>query len=577
MNSRQEGMALALVLVLVLITATITVGATMLGSNNHLMTQYKERQGMLQAVADAGLEEGRARLNGDTALYPDSNFVVLENGVAVTNAAGDTIPGVLRWTYAGPIGLTTGQYGVYGSVVSVAQSTNGDRVIRRAEILQESFAKFAYFTNDEGTIVFGGGDQIFGPVHSNDDITIHSTGATFHGPLSTAGTISGRNNGTFNAGYRERALRIPMPQTADLNRLRTYAQQGNTHITGNTSGDPDQASVIIEFLAIDLNGDGDTTDDDEGFMRVYRATDLRYGNADVPSMGITSNTNRNCGHWHGTGASATFVLTSDHSGSGSDSRTVSLTSGGRCFPGGHPNLFNGTFYATTPDGGGSYVAWSGTVDSRLSGRPDANYLWPLSRAINPDFKGVVFVDGKVSVYGTLRGRITMAATDNIIIIDDFEYSVNPGLQTCTDIMGLFSGTDVVIADNMINNPQTVSSNYRRLDDTMDEHLHAVVLALSNFTVHNYNSGPTDAEPCGTTSWGRGCLMLTGGVIQRDRGAVGTAAGYGYLKRYSYDQCAFTNPPPYFPTTGRFARQRVFTVDPTNFTPEGLFDLLTPDS
>ncbi len=41
MNSRQEGMALALVLVLVLITATITVGATMLGSNNHLMTQYK--------------------------------------------------------------------------------------------------------------------------------------------------------------------------------------------------------------------------------------------------------------------------------------------------------------------------------------------------------------------------------------------------------------------------------------------------------------------------------------------------------------------------------------------------------
>src|SRR5690606_36151481 len=120
MNSRREGMALAIVLIIVMITATVTVGATMLGSNSPVMTQYKERQGMLQAIADAGLEEGRARLNGNKSLYPDSNWVVQEDGVAVTNAAGETIPGVRRWTWAGPIGLTTGQYGVYGTVVSMA-------------------------------------------------------------------------------------------------------------------------------------------------------------------------------------------------------------------------------------------------------------------------------------------------------------------------------------------------------------------------------------------------------------------------------------------------------------------------
>jgi hypothetical protein len=362
-----------------------------------------------------------------------------------------------------------------------------------------------------------------------------------------------------------------MPQTADLNRLRTYAQQGNTAIVGNANGAADQASTIIEFLTIDLNADGDGSDADEGFMRVYVATDLNYGNADVPGGGITSS--RNCGHFHG----GTFFAASQHPAGGHNAGS-SLTNNGpnRCFPGGHPTLTNG-FTANTPGGGGSYLAWAGTVDARIAGRPDANFLWPLSRAINPNFKGVVFVDGKVAIYGTLRSRITLAATDNIIVLDDMAYSVNPGLQTCTDILGLFSGTDVVIADNLINNPYSYSGSWRTWDDTSDETLHAVVLALSNFIAANHTAGSDDAQPCNGIPWGRGCLFLTGGVIQQDRGPVGLSSGTGYLKRYSYDQCAFTDPPPYFPTTGRFAKQRIFTVDPIGFTPAALFDLLTPDS
>jgi hypothetical protein len=574
MDNRREGMALALVLMLIVVTATLTAGAAMLGTNSHLMTQYKERQGRLQAVADAGLEEGRARLNGDSALYPDSNFVVVENGVPVFNAGGDTVPGVVRFTYAGPIGLTTGQYGVYGSVVSVAQAANGDRVIRREEIMQESFARFAYFTNDEGTIGFGGGDQIFGPVHSNDDILIYNSGATFNGPVTTARQITGRQYGTYNSGYREGAARIPMPRTADLNRLRGYAQQGGTALVGSTAGTADQASIIIEFLTVDLNGDGDGTDDDEGFMRVYQATDLAYAMADLPAGGIT--TSRNCGHFH---TATDFVAADDHPSGGHNASTA-ITSGGRCFPGGHPVLFDGTFNANTPGGGGAYAAWAGNVDARVIaavGGTEATYLWPLSRQINPNFKGVIFVDGKVAIHGVLRSRITLAATDNIVILDDMTYSVNPGLQTCSDILGLFSGTDIVIADNLINTPYSYSSAWRRFDDTRDEFLHGVVLALSNFRVENHNAGPTSAEPCGSISWGRGCLFLTGGVIQENRGPVGLTSGTGYLKRYSYDQCAFTDPPPYFPTTGRFIKQRVFTVDPVGFTPAALFDLLTPDS
>jgi hypothetical protein len=102
-----------------------------------------------------------------------------------------------------------------------------------------------------------------------------------------------------------------------------------------------------------------------------------------------------------------------------------------------------------------------------------------------------------------------------------------------------------------------------------------VLALSNFTVENYNSGSQTAEPCSGTTWGRGCLRLTGGVIQTQRGAVGTAAGYGYVKRYSYDACAASDPPPYFPTTGHFIANRYFDLDPTGFNVAALFASLTP--
>jgi hypothetical protein len=188
------------------------------------------------------------------------------------------------------------------------------------------------------------------------------------------------------------------------------------------------------------------------------------------------------------------------------------------------------------------------------------------------------VDGKVAVSGQVRGKLTMAATDNIIIADDIKYVNDPGAGTCLDILGLFSGTDVVVADNSINAPvqPTGSGSYYTYDETRDEYIHGVVLALDNFTVENYNSGSSSDEPCGTTAWGRGCLYLSGGIIQVSRGAVGTTGGTGYLKRYSYDQCAAGNPPPYFPTTGHFNRGRYYEVDPTNFSVSKYYDLLTPN-
>jgi hypothetical protein len=561
------------VLVVMVVVGSVAAAAAVMGSNAFVMSMHEERMATMVASTDAGLELGRARLNGNRTLYPDSNFVTIENGVAVRNSANQVIPGLTRWIYAGPIGITTGQYGVFGSVVSVVQNGNGDRIIRRLEVVQESFAKYSYFTDFDAStgIVFGGGDVLRGPVHSNDDISIHSTGATFHDRLSTAGQIINQGNGTYFGPVIENAPVIPMPQTTDLNKLRNYAIAGGTRIVGNTNGSAGTASTRIEFIALDLNADLDSADADEGFMRVYQSNNEDFLTAIRP--GTFTNTN-NCGDWHG----GTFRRATEHPIGGHNATTSLTQANARCYLGGADALTN-AFDPTDPHGPGNWLAWTGTVDPRLGptgiNRPDAAYLWPISRNINPNFKGVVFVDGKVVISGRLRGRITLAATNDIIIGDDILYVTNPGTVSCDDILGLFSGTDVVIADNTLNSPVNHSSQWRTYDDTSDELVNAVVLALDNFRAHNHTTSQGTNQPCGGTPWARGCLRLTGGVIQRTRGAVGTTGQTGYLKRYDYDQCAASDPPPYFPTTGIFARGRYFEVDPTGFNIATYFATLTP--
>lgn len=237
----------------------------------------------------------------------------------------------------------------------------------------------------------------------------------------------------------------------------------------------------------------------------------------------------------------------------------------RCFLGGDSALTNG-FVAS--DSNGAWIKYTSTPDSRLTalGRADADYLFPLSHNLNPDFKGVIYVDGKVAVSGVVRGRVSVVSPSNIIIADDITQETDPSTGVCDDILGLITPDQILVADNTLNSPQARNSSgtLKTFDDTQDEFIQAVLLALDKFTVEDYTSGSTDAEPCASTDTGRGCLYLTGGIVQNTRGAVGLTDGHGYRKRYAYNACAATNPPPYFPTTGVFDRGAYHEVDPAGF-------------
>lgn len=577
----ERGIALITVLLLSVALTALALGAAMISMNAGLIRRYGERLSVVDDGAVAGLEEARSALNGTVGLYPDSGYIQMENGVAVRNSAGAVIPGLTRSTWAGPSGVSSGQYGVFGSIISIVSDPTNIKVVRRLEVNQESFAKYAYFTDNEGSgICFGGGDNIFGPVHSNDDFCIYSSGARFRDLLRTAGTISGVGYGTFDKGYETGVSQIPMPSTADLTKLKNQAAIGNTSFPGFTTGGAGEARTRIEFVALDLNVDGDSTDDDEGFIRVFQGTsgNEQYVSASRYSP-IESSTNRNCGDFRANSASSpthtshtgtNFVSIAGHSNSGDRDEAINHSSA-RCYLGGDPTLNGGVFVVTPPGALGSWLPWGGAIDPRVAAAAGsataAQYLHPITRLLNPNFKGVIYVEGKVGISGKVRARVTLASPNNIIILDNVKQSIDPAVGVCNDLLGLFSGQDIVMSDNMLNAPVTNQAGNlqtMRPVGNGDEYLHAVVLALGIFTVQNYNTGPGDFEDCGATNWGRGCLNLTGGIIQNTRGAVGTTGGTGNLKRYSYNSCAVTDPPPYFPTTGHFARNRFYEINPVGF-------------
>ncbi len=596
----REGFALITVMLVVVIVALLATSAAVIGSAHTLGNRYYDRQSQLNDIALEGLELARAQVNADKTLYPDTGYATLEDSVSVKDGDGNTIPGVRRWTYLGPTGSTSGQYGVFGSIVAVVRDQGGGVVIRRAQVYQESFAKFAYFTDIEpSTISFGGGDQIFGPVFTNDYLKIYSSGATFHDETRTAKTVQGSAYGTFDKGYQEHVAPIAMPNTADLSKLQAQASAGGTSFSPGYPTQPGEAYLRIEFVAVDLDGDSSVTGPNEGFFRVYQSmSDPGWVSGDPPSGGNGMLDAENCGDYHGS----TFVPAIDHPYSGgggggrggrgrggggtsrtgatgiTDNVTAALSNATkRCYLGGSDSIFGG-FQASDSHGG--WLPYPGTPDPALSGRPDAQYLFPLSRDLNPSFKGVIFVDGNVVVSGVLRGRVTLAATNEVIVGDDITYVSDPALGTCSDMLGMFSGRDVVVADNELNSPQSPGPgmNFFTYDNTKDEFIQGIVLALNQFTVENFAGGDDKAEKCGTQLWGRGCLFLTGGIIQKTRGAVGTIntygpGGTGYVKRYAYDPCGATAPPPYFPTTGHFTRDQVYWVDPTGFSVSSFFAML----
>lgn len=147
--------------------------------------------------------------------------------------------------------------------------------------------------------------------------------------------------------------------------------------------------------------------------------------------------------------------------------------------------------------------------------------------------GALFVDGgNLTVSGTLNGQLTMGTNRNIVITNNITYADDPRLNpNSDDALGIIAEKDVVVSQNA---PYNVEIN-------------ASIMALGNsFIVENWWETPA-----------KGTLTTYGGIIQRERGPVGTFNGStgqklsGYSKDYNYDPRLIASPPPFYPTTGDY--------------------------
>lgn len=147
--------------------------------------------------------------------------------------------------------------------------------------------------------------------------------------------------------------------------------------------------------------------------------------------------------------------------------------------------------------------------------------------------GALFVTGgDITVSGTLNGQLTMGTNRDIIVSNNITYADNPRTNpNSDDMLGLIAEKDVVISENAPYNVEVDAS----------------IMALDNsFIVEDWWEGPA-----------KGTLTVYGGIIQNERGPVGTFSSStggklsGYSKNYIYDSRLVNLPPPFYPTTGDY--------------------------
>ena len=146
-------------------------------------------------------------------------------------------------------------------------------------------------------------------------------------------------------------------------------------------------------------------------------------------------------------------------------------------------------------------------------------------------------DGDVFIEGTLSGRLTVATEHDVIVTEDLLYR-----DAALDSLGLIANGDVQVYHPVRCSTTVVApfacTSFTNISSTLqDVTINAAVLSVKqSFTVQNFNRG----QKLGT-------LLVSGGIYQKHRGAVGTGGtgGTGYAKDYRYDARLKSLPPPSF--------------------------------
>jgi len=318
----RPGSAVFLVLIMTVALAALAGSAMLMSSGARLVSGYHSQERDLLYGGEAALQAGISDLSNNPYVLPESGYVQTANNAQLVAADGTPVPGVVYDLYAGPTGSATQQQGRFVTLVAISKDTARKRqFVRRVELNQETFARFAYFSVSENGICFGSNDRLNGPVFSNDIISTCGAPqkADFMDSVWTPQTLINGDpaRDTLYDGWTKVAKPLQLPSTTQLGGLYGLAAAGHAEFfTPNTATDSTAAVISrLEFDAYDLNADGDSIQAGEGFVKFYQV-DVATKTLVPPPVGIWSaaqrdsvavgylrsgisrqHDNNNCGEW----------------------------------------------------------------------------------------------------------------------------------------------------------------------------------------------------------------------------------------------------------------------------------------
>ena len=427
---RPGGFALAMALFLILILATLSYGSLSIATLDSRTARENQRSTQAMYAARAGIALAMSRLSYDFDWTSGGGSLSEEPGaptcsVQVVPAASNPTEPDKLWR-----------------VTSTGRCQGAQRRLS-ATVALESFARFAYFTDQEFStantpIYFATRDELDGAVHTNGYFSIAGR-PRFASRVTSANTGDSRYN---SAKY-------------------SYSQEG------------------VQYRP----------------SRFYR-TQTNYA-TDSP-VALDSSPD-----FSFAGGQTRIPMPAD---TGEIRRRAN-----RSYDGDHEFQFRS----------------DGTVQVRR--RSGNRWVHVETRRTDTSPGVTFFVDGEAWVNGTVQGRVTFGATEDIHLNGDLVYA-----DPSRDVLGLVGQQDILVES---------SPNQRK-----DRYVHGVMMALNgSFRVPDYDSGSP-----------RGVLHVFGGIVQSARGAIGTFSGSavstGYSKNYIYDEKLPSTPPLNFPTTGNLQIQ-----------------------
>jgi hypothetical protein len=324
----RRGNAVILVLLLTFALAALAASAVMLSTGARNVVKFHNSEQDLRYTADAALGLGVSDLENNPYRLPTSGYIQLASNASLEQADSTPLGGITYNLWAGLTGSASLQHGRFVTVVTQTKDSSHHRsFVRREEFVEETFAKFAYYSEQENGICFGSGDRLTGPIFSNSAISsCAGQKAEFMDSVETASTFTNGNPSVdtlYKPPARQHMTAINLPSTSKLATLYTLGTTGGTTFDAGyvQNANTDSTSKVkqrLEFVAWRVNStDADSTVPGSGFVKYYAvgrtnawwtgasggklttAAQEDSAQSDYLRAGLLHHANPlNCGDWH---------------------------------------------------------------------------------------------------------------------------------------------------------------------------------------------------------------------------------------------------------------------------------------